>query len=130
MDITDEMQVFPATLWLEARSEGFPGLIAVGHTVLTRKNDKRRWPNNIIGVCLQPNQYSCWNNRYPKDFELPQGKLWECVVYYAKGLIEGFYPDRTAGANHYHADYLDEYPSWAAPKYLTVHIRKHMFYRL
>jgi spore germination cell wall hydrolase CwlJ-like protein len=54
---------------------------------------------------------------------------WASALKIAESIIaEKRYPDITAGATHYHADYV--HPSWADQLYPTTKIGRHFFYAM
>jgi spore germination cell wall hydrolase CwlJ-like protein len=120
------------TLWGEARGEGRAGMEAVAAVIVNRAQSPR-WPDSIAAVCKQPWQFSAWNDGNPNrakmlrlgpDSDDPAFQLaWEI----AGDAVAGRLPDRTNGADHYHADYVS--PSWASGMTRTAAIGSHQFYR-
>ena len=128
--------IMAITVYGEARGEPLLGKIAVAHTINNRVKDNR-WPNTVVGVCLQPKQFSCWNENDP-NCEILTRKLWqlkstdtsytwkECL-FSAFGVVRDYIKDLTEGANHYHTNSI--HPSWAKQMVKTVEIGHHIFYR-
>ena len=50
-----------ATIWAEARGESFAGKLAVAEVILNRTRRSYNSNGTIIGTCLAPVQFSCWN---------------------------------------------------------------------
>lgn len=128
--------ILAITIYGEARGEPLLGKIAVGHVINNRMNDKR-WPNTIVDVCLQPKQFSCWNENDPnyptlvrKLWQLKsmdQTYTWKECLFAAVGVLRDYLKDNTDGANHYHTASI--HPSWADKMAKTVEIGHHIFYR-
>jgi N-acetylmuramoyl-L-alanine amidase len=129
--------VLAITLWGEARGEGIEGKIAVAFVILNRSIDKR-WPDTIQEVCIQPKQFSAWNDN---DLNFPelirkskQGKfydrdpVWKECLWTSHGVLSTWVRDLTHGANHYCVTRLN--PSWADESKITVVIGNHKFFRL
>jgi N-acetylmuramoyl-L-alanine amidase len=99
--------------------------IAVGCVIRTRQKNGRRWSNTIKGVCLQPDQFSCWNKNDPNRAVLlgiaramvSKDKLDPVVhetLYIARGIIAGVILDRVGGADHYYNPRaVTKPPRWA-----------------
>ena len=129
--------ILALTLYGEARGEPIEGQIAVACVIRNRVTDTR-WPDDYRGVCLQPKQFSCWNDGDPTQAaviraaqqamtsQFDPGML-QCV-WIAQGIMDGFAGDVTRGSTNYHADSIPT-PSWAAPMILTVKKGHHVFYR-
>jgi spore germination cell wall hydrolase CwlJ-like protein len=128
--------ILAITVYGEARGEPLLGKIAVAHVVNNRVKDNR-WPNTMVDVCLQPKQFSCWNENDP-NYSILTRKLWqiksmdqtyswkECL-FAAVGVVRDYIKDLTEGANHYHTKSI--HPSWADKMVKTVEIGNHIFYR-
>ena len=128
--------VLALTIFGEARGETLFGKIGVAHVVNNRCKDKR-WPDTIQGVCIQPKQFSCWNESDP-NFQLLLRKskqginydpdlAWRECVWVAGGVIFGYLRDNTSGANHYHTK--DVKPFWENQMTKVGEIDHHIFYR-
>src|SRR3990167_11215599 len=101
-----DVDILARTIYGEAEGESRQGKIAVAHTVLNRVKDGVRWSRVVAAVCMQPRQYSCWNNESRRVHILltvtdrSDGIFKECRDL-ALGTLSGSYPDPTNGANHY-----------------------------
>ena len=121
-------EIVALTLLGEARGEGRTGLYAVACVIQERMNDKR-WPSTGRKVCLQPKQFSYWNDKKPRTCrEIPSkhaeyAKLLARVIVAKKKL-----KDITDKANHYHA--VGVHPRWARGIKPVVVLGRHLFYRL
>lgn len=128
--------ILAITLYGEARGEPIEGKVGVGNVILNRFKDKR-WPKTIAEVCIQPKQFSCWNENDP-NFPKLHEKLWmlkgidkdmawrECL-WVAGGILRSYLIDNTKGANHYHT--ISVNPSWDDKMELTAVIGRHQFFR-
>lgn len=134
-----EHEVFARTLYGEARGElatvGRVGLEAVASVIWNRwQQNPRRYGDTLKEVCLQPYQFSCWNQNDPNYVQLCRDVLAEvdaaeaCKAV-AKRWIEGEGIDVTKGANHYYARWMT-CPSWGIGRAPIAEIGVHRFYRL
>jgi spore germination cell wall hydrolase CwlJ-like protein len=125
--MSDELDlVFTAlTAWREAQGEPTEGQRAVIHVLLNRTADSR-WPDTSYEVCVQPQQFSCYNAGDPCAAKWPVrgSEPWETILKMARDPGN----DPTAGANHYHTDAVQPY--WADPNKITAIIGNHIFYKL
>lgn len=128
-DMPHDVDILTRTLWGEARGESQRGRQAVANVIMNRVNDPKRWPDTPAGVCLQPWQFSMWNEGDPnRSRALAVGPLnrqfRECADI-AKLAVAGKLPDITGGANHYHTKAVD--PSWNRKMRRTAEIGAHVF---
>lgn len=149
----EEMKVFLAplpdesilglTLYGEARGEPIEGQIAVACAIRNRVNDsKHRWGTTYRAVCLQPKQFSCWNDSADANHAevlraatllLTNGvvpPLLEQVAWIALGIARGALLDSVKGANHYHVVGMTPRPSWAQTYVPICQRGHHAFYKL
>lgn len=144
-----ERDTLSLTLLGEARGEEFEGRLAVGCTIRERARDPKRWPDDIKGVCLQPQQFSCWNASDPNYRALMETAalriddhaikstfvstaLWKETCWLAEGLMSGVVRDRVR-ANHYLTRALWESgraPKWAMLRSPVALIQRHAFFYL
>lgn len=131
------IDILARTMWGEARNEGTKGMEAVASVVLNRvavaeAHKGYWWGNDIVGVCLKPFQFSCWNmndpNR-PKLLAVTERNIhFATALRIARRAFHGVLTDATYGATHYHT--LDILPRWAEGEPPTCTIGRHIFYRL
>ena len=93
--------VFPQTLYHEARGEGEKGIEHVAWVIRNRApKDKSYWGgSNIDNVCRQSGQFECWDGR-PTPINEPD-KLEECRRIAGKVMAKNATDDPTGGADHY-----------------------------
>ncbi len=124
-----EIEVLAKTVWGEARGEELTGMVAVAWAVKNR-TIRKRWPDSYIEVCLQPWQFSVWNNRDPNFPVLVKGptdsSVYQLAMWAALGVALGIIEDPTGGADHYHNKNIE--PHWALNMQKTVQIGDHVFY--
>lgn len=107
----------------EARGSSFKEKVSTAYTAVNRANDDIIWNGRDLRESILKNyQYSCFNNNDPNKIKLmnPEAyspKSWEESMKAAKGVLEGFYPDPTGGATHYHTKNIRPY--WMRDKNLT-----------
>lgn len=133
-----DLMLLACTVLGEAEGESDDGKIAVAWTVINRAEDsKRRWPKDIGAVCLQPFQYSAWQNprrlsvmRTPRIHVSPT--IWEACFKAACGAMFKLLPDPTGGATHYLNEHVvlatvGKLPSWFHEAAVTVRMDAHTF---
>jgi spore germination cell wall hydrolase CwlJ-like protein len=135
-----EVEVLARNLFFEARGEPEEGIIAVGHVVLNRAADDRRWGETVTEVVCEPNQFSWTRTDDPQHkhirapWRLSPAK-WSRCLDLARKILAGETEDPTAGANHYlnvAACRKSKWgvPSWYNPRRVTVKIGNHTFLKL
>lgn len=113
-----------ATLILEAGGEYHVGSMeAVNEVILNRAARRKLSPDE---VCLQPRQFSCWNNiTITRGLEIARAhpRFEEALK-----IVGSAKTDHVAGADHYHATNIKE-PRWARGMIRTRTIGRHTFYK-
>ena len=120
---TYENDIVTATIILEAGGEYHVGALEAVYEVIMTRAKKRN--KTAAQVCLQKWQFSCWNGMVIED-QIKKAKKhprW-AIAQNILGKTTNF----TNGADHYHADYIDD-PYWAKSMKVTVKIGKHIFYK-
>lgn len=125
-----QLDVLARTVYGESRGESYAGQVAVASVVLNRVRAHPRWPASIAAVCLQPRQFSAWNDPTPLASlasDDPGLGLCRAAARAASDL-----KDSTNGANHYLTADLaaGDPPSWYDPAKITARIGRHVFLRL
>jgi spore germination cell wall hydrolase CwlJ-like protein len=126
-DTQAEILIVALTLLGEARGEGEVGMKSVAQVVHNRAVTRKLTPAQ---VCLQPKQFSFWNNStdlfskrsllYTKEGQI----AWDI----ASRVVEGIEPMPTLGAvNHYHTVSIS--PSWSKGRSGIV-IGNHIFFKI
>lgn len=124
---------FARTIWGESRGEGDPGMWDVACVIMNRVAHPRWWGHDIISVCRDPWQFSCWNPSDPNLAKLET--VTEADPQFADALdiaqraAAGKLPDRTNGATSYYDKRMAVPPKWAVgrtPCYAEGH---HLFFR-
>lgn len=129
---SQDREIIATCMVLEAGGEGSEGMRAVLNVILHRA--KSDW-SRMVPVIVKPGAFSCmsslWNT---EEFDysplLSQAQSQSEPYAEAMNLIatmeQGLLTDNTAGATHYHADYVTPY--WISNmRYLTT-IGGHHFY--
>lgn len=131
----DPVEILARTIYGEARGEPVRGKEAVAAVVMNRvrKADRRGgwwWGNDVVGVCLKPWQFSCWNADDPNRARIlavtAETKAFATCLRIARRAIAGALPDPTGGATHYHS--RDVHPPWAWSHVPSAEIGVHLFY--
>ena len=102
-----ELEVMARIIKGEALQCSFEGKVAVGAVILNRVRSSK-FPNDIISVCHQPSQFSCYNPQFRA--RLYNGPVPEECFRAAREALAG--NDPVNGADHYYNPYLVR-PSWA-----------------
>jgi spore germination cell wall hydrolase CwlJ-like protein len=112
-------------IYFEARSENFRAQLAIAHVVENRVMSSQ-FPNSYCDVVFDGGErrHMCQFSWYcdgksdtPRDL-----KAWKTALRVAGSYWK--YPDPTAGALWYHADYVQ--PRWAGRNYISI--GSHKFY--
>ena len=112
-------------LYHEARGESVAGQVAVSHVVLNRAQKRGKSLKEII---LQPYQFS-WANSGARPKVGDYEALLQCFESAALALNERLEGKNFKGADHYHATYMDPYPSWAKDMKVIATVGNHIFYK-
>jgi hypothetical protein len=123
-----DTEILALTLIGEARGEPIEGQVAVGCVVRNRLHGNPTKYRNYSDVCLEKEQFSCWNIfdvNYPflldmcnqmidnRTFDDPY--IRQCFLV-ANGVVDGSIRDNTKGAQFYLAGWIinsDKVPAWA-----------------
>lgn len=116
-DNKTEIEIVALTAWGENRSGGVQGMQSVINSIMNRAAHPRWWGNNPRDVCLQPQQYDCWNTttaNYQAMCNVNESDpAYEEALELAREAIEGTLNDITHGACFYYAKTMKEPPYWA-----------------
>lgn len=141
IDQLSDLEVLTLTLIGEARGEPIEGVVAVANVVRNRANT---WKKSISEICLQPKQFSCWNENDPNrdllnglarhfimggKLEVPSYIQCQCV---ARGIIRGEILDNTHGSLNYLTTELfksDKKPDWAKNVSIAITKGNQTFFR-
>ena len=134
-------------IYFEAGVESTAGKLAVANVTINRAANKN-YPNTICGVVQEGIHY--YNATKDKHFpvrdrcqfswycdglldEPREGRTWESAQELAERVLVNHYDkaliDITDGATHYHANWMETYPSWSKKKKVMASIDRHIFYR-
>jgi spore germination cell wall hydrolase CwlJ-like protein len=134
-------------IYFEAGVESTAGKLAVANVTINRAINGN-YPNTICGVVQEGIHY--YNVKKDKHFpvrdrcqfswycdglidEPREGRTWESAQELAKKVLVNHYDkvliDITDGATHYHANWMEKYPSWSKKKKVMASIDRHIFYR-
>ena len=134
MDATKrDLDILARTLYGEAEAGNRDDAIAIACVIINRVNNVR-WPDSPAEVCLQPWQFSCWNQNDPNRQRIlkARGEWFNACTEIAADAISGTLSDITNGATHYYETGIAK-PKWAKghkPSYAVMHRggTKHAFY--
>lgn len=132
----DDLRIMAKTIWGEARGEDRAGQEAVAWVIRNRAHDTR-WAGDLLGrkgavsrVCLQPWQFSCWNDTDPNHSLLINLSDDQIALQreIALAVLSGAQVDPTGGAQYYFNPSVVT-PSWANGMTKMAAIGHHDFYR-
>ena len=135
-----DVDIVGRTIWGEARGGGYDDMASVANVIANRKRaaelgkvPARRWGATWREVVLWPSQFSAWNandpNRAKMERVTESDPQFREALKIARRAVAGDLPDRTGGADHYHAVTLQNVPAFFARLIPTVTIGGHRFYR-
>lgn len=132
--VRGDIDALARTLYGEARGEGVAGMQAIAWVVVNRvRRGAPRFKDTVLGVVMQPKQFSCWNQSDPNSRLCArvseEDPIFSLAVYAAASVLSGEVRDMVGGADHYHATWMRPYPAWAASMKQTKVIGQHVFYK-
>ena len=129
-DMGRQMQCLAEAVYYEARSESESGQLAVAEVIMNRVRD-HRYPNTACDVVYQgATRTTGCQFTFTCDGALdraPRGWRWDKAKSIAAHVMLELQEERTGGATHYHATYVN--PVWNAGLIKTGHIGTHIFFR-
>jgi spore germination cell wall hydrolase CwlJ-like protein len=133
-------------IYFEAGVESTAGKLAVANVTINRTL-RNNYPNSICGVVHEgihrynvrideyvPVRDRCLFSWYCDGLldEPREGRTWKSAQDLAKKVLVNHYDkaliDITDGATHYHANWMETYPSWSKKKKIMASIDRHIFY--
>ena len=128
--LDSEAHCMAQAIYYESRNEPLAGQLAVAEVISNRMRD-HRYPDTACGVVFQgATRTTGCQFTFTCDGALnrkPKGTAWEQAKEIAAHVLMNLAEDRTGGATHYHATYVD--PVWSAGLIKTDKIGLHVFYR-
>ena len=144
---TEELECLALNIYFEAGVESTAGKLAVANVTINRKNSGD-YPDTICGVVKEGKHYH--DKRIDKRYPLrdrcqfswycdglvdkpKKGRTWNTSLEVAEIALKKHYADIlidiTDGSTHYHANWMEKYPSWAYTKKKMATIDRHIFYK-
>lgn len=131
IDLGSARQVLAATVRGEARGGGRPAMEDVAQVVLNRVFHPSWWGRDVLSVCLDPWQFSCWNVDDPNRAYVLRGDPADPSVVLSLAVADDALArrliDHTRGADSYFAIGIEP-PSWTARAVHTVDRWRHSFW--
>ncbi|MFA7431531.1 MAG: cell wall hydrolase [Rhodospirillaceae bacterium] len=134
--LSDPVEVLARTLYGEARGESLAGKEAVACVILNRvaraqeRGGAYWWGRDVVGVCLKPWQFSCWNPTDPNRAKLlavtDATRAFRACRSVAERAVAGMVEDKTGGATHYHTRTVT--PAWSRGRAPSAVIGGHLFF--
>ena len=133
MNYTDhDLDIATRTVWGEARGEIHEGWIGVAWVIKNRVLNPGWWGHDPASVCLDPWQFSSWNENDPnreKLINLPvSDSLYQSIRSIVKDVFDGITSDNTNGADAY--EVIGTGAAWAKGRTPCATIGHHAFYHL
>jgi spore germination cell wall hydrolase CwlJ-like protein len=129
-NIDAEHMCLSQAVYYESAHEPLEGQLAVAEVIANRTRD-HRYPDTICGVVYQgATRTTGCQFTFTCDGALdrqPVGENWERAKKIAAHVLMNLNEERTGGATHYHATYVN--PIWNAGLIKTDKIGLHIFYR-
>ncbi len=143
----EELECLALNIYFEAGVESTAGKLAVANVTINRKNSSD-YPDTICGVVKEGKHYH--DKRIDKRYPLrdrcqfswycdglvdkpKKGRTWNTSLEVAEIALKKHYADIlidiTDGSTHYHANWMEKYPSWAYTKKKMATIDRHIFYK-
>ena len=116
-----DSELIAATIYHEARGEGWRGMLAVAHVIRNRVQRNSWYGGNVFEVVTKPFQFSCHNGGFADYYD-------HKALMIAEMVLAGVTVDVTHNADHYHADYV--MPDWSTSMKFCTKIGRHLFYRV
>lgn len=128
--INAEADCLSKAVYYEAGTESVEGQLAVAEVIANRVRD-HRYPDSVCDVVFQgATRTTGCQFTFTCDGAMnraPRGRNWESAKKVAAHVLMNLNEERTGGATHYHATYVD--PIWNAGLIKTDKIGAHIFYR-
>jgi spore germination cell wall hydrolase CwlJ-like protein len=129
--IDSELMCMAQAVYYESAREPLEGQLAVAEVIANRMKD-HRYPDTACGVVFQGATrttgcqftFTCDGSM---DRNKPAGEAWARAQRIAAHVMMDLNEDRTGGATHYHATYVD--PVWNSGLIKTSQVGLHIFYR-
>ena len=143
----EELECLALNIYFEAGVESTAGKLAVANVTINRKNSSD-YPNTICSVVKEVKHYH--DKKVDKIYPLrdrcqfswycdglvdkpKKGRTWDTSLEVAEIALKKHYADIlidiTDGSTHYHANWMEKYPSWAYTKKKMATIDRHIFYK-
>ena len=128
--IDSELMCMAQAVYYESAREPLEGQLAVAEVISNRMKD-HRYPDTACGVVFQgATRTTGCQFTFTCDGALqvkPKGENWERAKRIAAHTLMNLNEERTGGATHYHATYVD--PIWNSGLIQTNKVGLHIFYR-
>lgn len=142
LNFLNTIETVALTLKGEAENQPIHGIIAVGCVIRNRLTKNPNHYKTLKDVCLEPKQFSCWNEFTESrekllsvaDLMLRNYKQFDSYfrqcMWVAHGIVEGNIRDNIKGRMYYMTrDYFDNHrPNWAKNAKNEIQIGDHVFF--
>lgn len=122
-ELSNELRCLAGAIYFEAKSESFPGQLAVGRVVVNRAKSGR-FPSSYCGVVYQPSQFSFVRGRSMPSINTGS-QDWKEAVAIAQIAHSNTWKSPAEGALFFHAKHVS--PGWRLTR--MARVDNHVFYR-
>lgn len=128
LDKYSDISIITATLVQECGGEPYAGQMLVAQTMKNRSIQRGK---SIREVCLEPKQYSCWNNKgemWLRFQTIRKHPAWESCRQLAEEISAPRY-EPVSEATNYYAFKKIKPPNWVKRMVFCAEAGGHRFYR-
>ena len=124
-----ETEILARTIYGEAKANDLEDAQGIACVILNRVN-YRNWPGNVADVCLQPMQFSVWNEGdagRARMLRAQRGEPWfDACWMVAEKALSGALIDKTRTSTHYHTRAVK--PRWSRNKLPCYETPGHLYF--
>lgn len=119
------------TIWQEARSEPYMGMLAVAEVIRNRMRAKFFSDGTVVGTVLRDRQFSGWNNRDPNRIPSAQIRIdssfvWQCAKAWDEAMARPGSQVAQGAFSYFNPAVV--VPPWKVDFRLVATIGAHEFY--
>lgn len=133
LSLLSDQTILAKTAWGENRGGGIEGIQSVLNVILNRAKKPCWWGKTPRGVCLQKDQFDCWNEDDVNFEKLLNVGITDGAYFTALELankaLSGELADLTNGSCYYFAKTIAKWPAWAQGKTPVADIAGQLFFK-
>lgn len=126
-----DTEILAKTAWGECRGGEETGMTSILNVIMNRAKKPCWWGKTPRGVCLQEDQFDCWNENDPNFKKLlnADDEVYAEAINLAKQALSGELADLTDGSCYYFAKTIEKWPPWARGKTPIADIAGQLFFK-